>query len=77
MLTLLTVNRYIVKLLGACYHPETRAPVLIMEFVEGGSLRQLLLSSVDLSWRERLHMLEDVVKGVQILHSHNPPVCEC
>lgn len=74
MQTKLISFRYIVKLLGACTHPEIDAAVLVMEFMEGGTLNQLLHSDEPLSWEERLQMLEDIVWGVKELHSHHPQV---
>lgn len=63
------------KLLGASFHPESGVPIIIMEFVEGGTLKELLLSAVTISWNERIQLLEDIALGIKDLHKHDPQVC--
>lgn len=72
---IITFYRYIIKLLGVSFDPLTEAPVLVMEFVEGGTLRDLLYAtSMPLSWDNRLSMLVDIISGIKDLHHHNPQV---
>jgi serine/threonine protein kinase len=45
-------SKYILRFLGAS--TRTGHPAMIMEFMEGGGLHELLLSDKRLSWNQRL-----------------------
>lgn len=69
------LNRYVVKLYGTCYDPETKAPIIVMEYLERGTLKQTLRADdISLSWHDRLQMLESIVMGIRDLHKHSPQV---
>lgn len=54
--------------------PNTNIPVIIMEFVAGGTLKDFLHADAPLSWHERLQMVEDITLGIMELHGHDPQV---
>jgi hypothetical protein len=65
--------RYIVSCFGACLKEPNVA--LVMELMEGGTLADLLHSpDVELPWGVRLTMVEEIVKGIQVLHATKPQV---
>jgi serine/threonine protein kinase len=45
-------SKYIIRFLGAS--TRTGHPAMVMEFMEGGSLHELLLSDKPLVWNQRL-----------------------
>lgn len=50
-------------------------PMLIMEFMEHGSLQQVLLNPTMVIESDLiLHILKDIAQGVRFLHSSDPPV---
>ncbi|XP_041370942.1 tyrosine-protein kinase JAK2-like isoform X2 [Gigantopelta aegis] len=56
----------IVKLEGICFRPDT---LLVMEFVECGSLKDFVKSRQSLDNEQIGHLCRDVAKGIQYLHS--------
>jgi serine/threonine protein kinase len=93
-------SKYIIRFLGAS--TRTGHPAMVMEFMEGGNLHELLLSDKQLSWNQRLligkhtilytfyyfffllkdsdsthilyHIAEEIARGVNYIHSFNPPI---
>mmetsp|Transcript_18613 Transcript_18613/g.56177 ORF Transcript_18613/g.56177 Transcript_18613/m.56177 type:complete len:1043 (+) Transcript_18613:379-3507(+) len=62
----------IVRLLGAC---ETKGDLfIIMEYLEGGTLVDLLSSARELSLARRLEIALDVAHGLAYLHSATPAI---
>lgn len=45
-----------------------------MEFVEGGTLQNILHSDVLLPWSIRLQMVQDIACGIHALHHHDQRV---
>lgn len=70
-------NRHVSKLLGASFEPSKFLPLLIFEFMDGGTLRTLIDSSTSMSWNLRLKIIEDIVLGIIAIHftGNNPVVC--
>ncbi|KAM9957201.1 hypothetical protein ACTFIW_008941 [Dictyostelium discoideum] len=61
----------VMKISGFCIQPLCMA----LEYVRYGSLYSLLSnSSIEISWGLRLQIASEIAKGMQHLHSHNPPV---
>ena len=63
-------NSYVVKLITI--HIEKPQFYLVMELMEGGTLRSLLHSNAELPWDKRLSMLCDIAMGIQVLYNHKP-----
>ncbi|KAF4692051.1 protein kinase kinase kinase [Perkinsus olseni] len=73
-------------IMAKCRHPNlvlfmgaaTRTAPLMMvcEFCEGGTLFDLAHNKlhVDISWRQRLKMMLDIAKGMNYLHTCDPPI---
>ena len=72
-------SSHLVKLVGVCLDPQ----IMVMELMEGGSLYDLLhsnessappssshptLSSTDLPWPKKWHILSELAKGIAFLH---------
>lgn len=64
--------RYVVELIAVCIQKPPLA--LVMEFVNGGTLSQLLYSDLELPWQIRLALAEEIALGIADLHSHTPQV---
>jgi serine/threonine protein kinase len=65
-------SSYIVHFFGAVVKEKL---ALVMEFCDRGSLYNVLQDEdVDIGWKLSFDMLEEVVKGIQVLHTHNPPI---
>jgi len=48
---------------------------MVMEFCERGSLYDVLQDeNVEIGWDRSFQMLEEIVQGLQALHSHSPPI---
>lgn len=62
-----------VKLLGVCTTVESPIAI-VMEYVDGGTLSTLLHSEIELPWPLRLGIAEEIIKGIDVLHSHLPQV---
>jgi len=64
----------IVKLLGLgwdtdVFEPEQKKwPVLILDYADGGTLRDLLQRQLLLSYEEKAHLCLDVMRGLSVLH---------
>ncbi len=66
-------HRNIVWFLGAGMLP-TNAPFLVTEFMERGSLRRILADKrVELDWERRVSFALDTARGMEFLHSLDPP----
>ncbi|XP_062511683.1 probable serine/threonine-protein kinase DDB_G0271682 isoform X2 [Corticium candelabrum] len=68
---------YIVRFLGLCIDPGHYA--IIMEHVEYGDLENLLLHAVEdhpaiKQWDCRIRMAQEIAKGMEYLHSLEPPI---
>uniref|UniRef100_F6X3P4 Protein kinase domain-containing protein n=2 Tax=Ciona intestinalis TaxID=7719 RepID=F6X3P4_CIOIN len=44
---------------------------LVMEFMEGGNLNELLMSKIVLSWTSRLRLLHELISAISYLHNHD------
>nr|XP_026695246.1 receptor-interacting serine/threonine-protein kinase 1-like isoform X2 [Ciona intestinalis] len=44
---------------------------LVMEFLEGGNLHDLIRSNEDLPWTERLRLLRELISAINYLHNHD------
>ncbi|KAM8947535.1 mixed lineage kinase domain-like protein isoform 2-T2 [Pelodytes ibericus] len=60
----------ILRLYGICIDNSHGEPSysLVMEFCEKGTLRELLSRELDLSWKQRVHMVLDAARAVYRLH---------
>jgi len=65
-------SRYVVNFLGAC--TEENHMALVMELMSGGTLSSLLRSQNELPWALRLKMLEEIARGINVLHSNKPTI---
>lgn len=65
-------SRYIVHFYGACSKEPHLA--MVMELLRGTLTDFLQEKKEDLPWSTRLQIAEDIAKGIQFLHSHNPIV---
>jgi hypothetical protein len=61
---------YIVTLKGVCLTPYA----IVMEYMRGGSLFDLLHRDAPLPWTIRHRLATDIAKGLFFLHQHNPVV---
>ncbi|EEQ98649.1 serine-threonine protein kinase, putative [Perkinsus marinus ATCC 50983] len=73
-------------IMAKCRHPNlvlfmgaaTKSAPLMMvcEFCEGGTLFDLAHNKlhIDISWRQRLKMMLDIAKGLNYLHTCDPPI---
>lgn len=63
----------VVSFYCACVHPPNRC--IVLEYVQRGSVQKVLLDkAVDLTHEMRLSFARDAARGVQYLHSQDPPV---
>lgn len=67
----------LVMFLGACF--QTKPPILLMEFCEGGTLEQRLLTSIvgkkyTLAKELRFQFVREIALGMAFLHGSNPPI---
>ncbi|XP_078493202.1 ankyrin repeat and protein kinase domain-containing protein 1-like [Ciona intestinalis] len=44
---------------------------LVMEFLEGGNLHELILSKKNLPWTDRLRLLHELISAINFLHNHD------
>ena len=58
--------------MGVC--PEPNKYVLLLEYVEGPDLNDLLHSDGDIEWPDRLEVANQITKGMMHLHSLRPPI---
>ncbi|XP_024155204.1 mixed lineage kinase domain-like protein [Oryzias melastigma] len=70
-----TMNRFqspnILRLFGICINNENSPQaefLIVMEYCEKGSLREVLGSDCQLSWTRKAHMCLDVAQGIYRLH---------
>ncbi|XP_078607831.1 mixed lineage kinase domain-like protein [Branchiostoma floridae x Branchiostoma japonicum] len=56
----------VVRLFGVCLEPENY--IIVMEYMPGGSLLNLLLSNTPLSWPQLLQFSTDAARGLCALH---------
>jgi serine/threonine protein kinase len=57
---------YLVRFYGYCISPKY---CLVMEYLPGGSLYQILHSNRSLDWSLRLQIVKDMARGLAFLHS--------
>eukprot|EP01125_Pyxidicula_operculata_P011747 TRINITY_DN3849_c0_g1_i3.p1 TRINITY_DN3849_c0_g1~~TRINITY_DN3849_c0_g1_i3.p1 ORF type:complete len:674 (+),score=195.78 TRINITY_DN3849_c0_g1_i3:382-2403(+) len=63
---------YVVHFYGATLKMKL---CMVMELCERGSLYDVLgNNSIDINWERAFDMLEEIVKGIQTLHNHDPPI---
>lgn len=69
-------NPRLVNLIGFCAAGSNGSKLIVVEYMPNGSLYDLLHSSSSRSpgWTRRVRFGLQVAKGVQLLHSSNPPV---
>jgi len=73
VITCITIrSRFVVNFLGAC--TEENHLALVTELMSAGSLSTLLRSQNELPWALRLRMLEEIARGVNVLHSNKPAI---
>ncbi|KAG9029198.1 hypothetical protein FS837_003606, partial [Tulasnella sp. UAMH 9824] len=67
------LHRNIVKIIGFVEDVESRIAWLVFPWEENGNLRQFLRSG---TWElpERVSLIDDVVRGVEYLHTRQPPI---
>ncbi|CAG8680106.1 252_t:CDS:2, partial [Funneliformis mosseae] len=59
------------KLYGISQDPETNDYILVMQYANGGDLRQYLRDNfVEIDWIQKISMLLDVAKGLKDIHDH-------
>ncbi|KAF4674347.1 protein kinase kinase kinase [Perkinsus chesapeaki] len=73
-------------IMAKCRHPnlvlfmgaatKTAPLMMVCEFCEGGTIFDLAHNKrdVDISWRQRMKMLLDIAKGMNYLHTCDPPI---
>ncbi|RIA85962.1 kinase-like domain-containing protein [Glomus cerebriforme] len=62
-------NGWIIRCYGITKDPETNNFMMVMNFVENGSLRQHLDNCfVSLDWKKKLDILRDIAKGLKEIH---------
>eukprot|EP00005_Dracoamoeba_jomungandri_P009101 CAMPEP_0174267682 /NCGR_PEP_ID=MMETSP0439-20130205/34525_1 /TAXON_ID=0 /ORGANISM="Stereomyxa ramosa, Strain Chinc5" /LENGTH=289 /DNA_ID=CAMNT_0015355315 /DNA_START=13 /DNA_END=879 /DNA_ORIENTATION=- len=65
-------NPNIILLMGLCLEKEI---CIVMEYVEGRDLEDIITSKTfDLTPMQTLRLLQDIAKGIQWLHSLDPPI---
>ena len=64
---------HIVQFLGICFLPESKLPVIVMEYM-ATSLDHLLEKNTNVPLSIKRSILYDVSRGLTYLHSHNPHV---
>eukprot|EP00002_Diphylleia_rotans_P024177 TRINITY_DN4768_c0_g1_i12.p1 TRINITY_DN4768_c0_g1~~TRINITY_DN4768_c0_g1_i12.p1 ORF type:complete len:2487 (+),score=282.84 TRINITY_DN4768_c0_g1_i12:63-7523(+) len=62
----------IVLYMGACFEPSNLA--IICELMKEGTLFDYLRSNPQIPMSQKLGFMRDIVKGMQYLHSANPPI---
>ena len=62
--------QWIIGLYGVTLSP----PSMVMEYLSGGSLDNVLQSTMELSWEFRHQLALDIVRGLTYLHSQTPPI---
>jgi len=65
-------SRYVVNFFGACTGGENLA--LVMEYMVGGSLFDLLSGKTKLPWALRIRMIEEIARGIAVLHTNRPTI---
>lgn len=65
----------IVLFMGSCFVPEEKEMLLVMEFMEKGSLNDVLHNpTINFSFEMALHVATQAAKGMNFLHQSNPPI---
>ena len=64
---------HIVQFLGICFLPDSKLPVLVMEYM-ATNLGHLLEKNENMPITIKRSILCDVARGLTYLHSHDPPV---
>jgi len=67
-------SEYVTRLLGAFCHPE--ALLLVMDYMPGGNLRELLDKPDSLPWDKRLQYALDIAVGMDFLHKRKVIHCD-
>lgn len=67
-------SNYIVEFKGACL--EQSNYVLVMEFMQKGSLYKLLGSDQQIQWSTRVKMIEDIAYGIDYIHARGIAHCD-
>jgi serine/threonine protein kinase len=68
----MTPHNNIVRMIGVCDDPRDFA--LLLEYVEGGKLSQMIDSRAFTEWGGRLDAAVQIVTGMSHLHSLQPPI---
>ena len=64
---------HIVQFMGICFLPESRLPVLVMEYLTA-NLDDLLEKQPNIPLSLKRSILHDVARGLVYLHGHNPQI---
>lgn len=68
----------IVLFMGSCLVPETKEMLLVMEFMEKGSLNDILNNNkISLPFELLVHIALNAAKGMCFLHQSNPQIIHC
>ena len=64
----------LVIFMGSC--EKDKRISIVTEFCNGGTLFSLLheKKNISLSWNQRVKICLDIARGMQFLHTHNPPI---
>jgi len=69
LFNILNYNRAIVRGYGITKDPKTNNFMMVMEYAENGSLRQLLNDNFNsLNWSEKLYNLYFIARGLNKIH---------
>ncbi|XP_019427291.1 PREDICTED: receptor-like serine/threonine-protein kinase At4g25390 [Lupinus angustifolius] len=70
-------SSYVVPPIGFCSEPQRRRFLLVYHLMDNGNLHDALLrrnSPHFINWNKRFHLIFDIAKGIQYLHSFDTPI---